>query len=86
MWDGLHINVCCLIAGICTWRAALLLFFRRRTHPGFNSGAAPSMATLATATAQYLLNIYSVSTIAADIIGQELDNSLFTYADSKQTD
>ena len=49
-----------VLKGLGACRAALLLFFRRRTHPGFNSGATPSMATLVTATAQHSLSIYNV--------------------------
>jgi len=43
-------------------RAALLLLFRRWTHPGFNSGATPSLASLVTATAQHASNSGVVST------------------------
>ena len=49
-----------VLKGLGACRAALLLFFRRRTHPGFNSGATPSMATLVTATAQHSSSIYRV--------------------------
>ena len=59
-------------------RASGWVFFRRRTYPGFNSGATPSLAPLTTPTPKHSLIIYIALTAVASIIESNLLQPIHT--------